>query len=236
MAKIFYSSSTNSDSANKMKELILSKKDYILDIDDYSKPYILDKILNTINDSNIFICDISPNKLDEHSPNVMIELGYAINKLGLSNILIIFHKTELFKKHNISMLDGIEYTTYDDFNDCDVDMIIGKIEELENKYKDNIYKYTKLNFTLSERSYNILTTILDVKIKQLYFVYDKNDNKFLCIIDVKYNGEPRIIDITTKNLKMKKKIVCLSNFKELYDELCHLELLVKLLKLDNNIN
>ena len=97
MAKIFYSSSTNSDPASKMKELIISKKDNILDIDDYSKPYILEKILNTINDSNIFVCDITPNNTQEYSPNVMIELGYAINKLGLSNILIIYHKTENFK-------------------------------------------------------------------------------------------------------------------------------------------
>jgi hypothetical protein len=233
MAKIFYSSSTKSDSANRIKELILTKKDNILDIDDYSKPYILDKILNTINDSNIFICDITPNNTQEYSPNVMIELGYAINKLGLSNILIIYHKTEHFQKHNISMLDGIEYITYDDFNDCDVDMIIGKIEELEKKYRDNIDKYTKLNYTLSERSYNILITILDVRIKELCFIYDKIENKILCIIDVFYNGEPRIIDITTKKLTMKKKIICLSNFKELYDELCHLELLMKL---DININ
>jgi hypothetical protein len=230
MAKIFYSSSTNSDSANKMQELILSKKDNIIDIENYSKPYILTKIINAINESNIFICDISPNKPDEYSPNVMIELGYAINKLGLSNILIIFHKTEYFKKHNISMLDGIEYITYDNFNDCDVDIIIGKIEELEKKYKDNIDKYTKLNYTLSDRSYDILTTILDVRIKELYFVHDKLENKLLCIIDVYYNGEPRIIDITTKKLLMKKKSICLSNFKELYDELCHLELLIKIEK------
>lgn len=234
MAKIFYSSSTNSDAANRMKELILNKKDYILDIDDYSKPYILDKIITTINDSNIFVCDITPNNTQDYSPNVMIELGYAINKLGLSNILIIYHKTDNFKKHNISMLDGIEYITYDDFNDCDVEMIIGKIEELEKKYtidKTDKLRYDLLDHKLSERSYNILTTILDVKIKELYFVHDKIDNRFLCIIDVYYNGEQRTIDITTKKLIMKKKIICLSNFKELYDEICHLELLIKLEKL-----
>ena len=209
------------------------KKDYILDIDDYSKPYILDKILNTINDSNIFVCDITPNNTQDYSPNVMIELGYAINKLGLSNILIIYHKTDNFKKHNISMLDGIEYITYDDFNDCDVEMIIGKIEEIEKKYtidKTDKLRYDLLDHKLSERSYNILATILDVRIKELYFMYDKIDNKILCIIDVYYNGEQRTIDITTKKLTMKKKTICLSNFKELYDELCHLELLIKMEK------
>ena len=166
MAKIFYSSSTNSDPASNMKELILNKKDNILDIDDYSKPYILEKILNTINDSNIFVCDITPNNTQDYSPNVMIELGYAINKLGLSNILIIYHKTDNFKKHNISMLDGIEYITYDDFNDCDVEMIIGKIEEIEKKYtidKTDKLRYDLLDHKLSERSYNILATILDVR-------------------------------------------------------------------------
>ena len=128
------------------------------------------------------------------------------------------------------MLEGIEYITYDDFNDCDVDIIIAKIEELEKKYKETIDKYIKLNYTLSERSYDILMTILDVKIKEIYFVYDKIDKNFLCIIDVYYNGEPRMIDITTKKLTMKKKTICLSNFKELYDELCHLELLIKIQK------
>jgi hypothetical protein len=231
MAKIFYSSSTNSDSANKMQEMIRSKKDNILDIDDYSKPYILDKIINTINDSNIFICDITPNQTGEYSPNVMIELGYAINKLGLSNILIIFHKTEHFKKHNISMLEGIDYTTYEDFDAVDIDLIIGKIEELEKKHiidKNDKLRYDVLDHKLSERSYNILTTILDVRIKELYFVHNKTDNNILCIIDVYYNGEQREINLQTKKLSMKKKTICLSNFKELYDELCHIEILIKL--------
>ena len=77
MAKIFYSSSTNSDSANRMKELIISKKDNILDIDDYSKPYILEKILNTINDSNIFVCDITPNNTQDYSLFILFA-GYGV--------------------------------------------------------------------------------------------------------------------------------------------------------------
>ncbi|MCX2584528.1 hypothetical protein [Pedobacter sp. MR22-3] len=59
-------------------------------------PDIVDSIFNKIAKSSIFIADITPiTKLREKgipNPNVLIELGYAVNTLGWDNVICIHNK------------------------------------------------------------------------------------------------------------------------------------------------
>ena len=67
----------------------------------------------------------------------------------------------------------------------------------------------------------------DVKIKSIMLYYKKTEDELLLVFITYYNGGMRTIDVYNKKLIMKKKTICLSNFKDLYDELCHIEILVK---------
>jgi len=60
-------------------------------------PDIVNEILKKIHDSFIFICDTSAiTKIEDKeipNPNVLFELGYAINAISASNVLMIFNET-----------------------------------------------------------------------------------------------------------------------------------------------
>jgi len=60
-------------------------------------PNITDSIFRKIDESNLFVADISiinPNSKERKTPNpnVLIELGYAIKKLGFKNTIFIFNE------------------------------------------------------------------------------------------------------------------------------------------------
>ena len=61
-------------------------------------PDIVDSIFRKIEKSNIFIADITPiTNIEEKgipNPNVLIELGYAVNTLGWDNIICICNKAQ----------------------------------------------------------------------------------------------------------------------------------------------
>ena len=56
------------------------------------KNNLLEEIKNYINDADIYVCDITPdyilNNIPLHNPNVMLELGYALDKFNKNIILI----------------------------------------------------------------------------------------------------------------------------------------------------
>lgn len=59
-------------------------------------PDIVATILSKIDNSQIFVCDVSvinPDSVDRKTPNpnVLVELGYAISKLGLSRIIMVMN-------------------------------------------------------------------------------------------------------------------------------------------------
>lgn len=60
-------------------------------------PDIAESIFNKIDQTNIFIADISligelPSGKKTPNPNVLIELGYAANKIGWENVLCVFNE------------------------------------------------------------------------------------------------------------------------------------------------
>lgn len=76
---------------------------------------LLDKINNWIESAMIFVCDITPDTLNENieyiNPNVMLEFGYALQLHGKSNIILLLN--ENISRKLPSMLNGFDITYYD---------------------------------------------------------------------------------------------------------------------------
>ncbi len=98
--KIFYAYSNHND-INLITYNLISNNANIIDVcfnDNLNSNYILSKIKNHITNADIFICDITPDYEYEYdnmiviNPNVMLELGYAINynKFKLHQIIILY--------------------------------------------------------------------------------------------------------------------------------------------------
>jgi len=110
--KLFYSWQSDSDAKlnrnfihNALEEVSKNcRKDGLFDLyidqatrEEPGSPNITVSIFSKIDESNLFIADISiinPNSEERKTPNpnVLIELGYAIKKLGFKNIILIFNK------------------------------------------------------------------------------------------------------------------------------------------------
>ncbi len=86
-------------------------------------PDPLEQILKKIDDSTVFICDLTiinshetQDKLKMPNANVMLELGYAISRLSLENIICIYNKEHghyKFLPSDIRNRIGIDYTLKD---------------------------------------------------------------------------------------------------------------------------
>ena len=114
---VFYSYSNHRETTVETFNFVADKLDYIIDVDrtdEQNSHQLLDKINNHIASSIIFVCDITPDIKQEDkeyaSPNVMLELGYALNIFGKSNIIILIneHVSECIP----SMLNGFTITKY----------------------------------------------------------------------------------------------------------------------------
>jgi hypothetical protein len=85
---VFYAYSNNRDETRMTYEKVCEKlKDIIIDVDnnDPNNPHqLLTKIKNHIKIADIFVCDITPDSFVPNTdtplpnPNVMLELGYAL--------------------------------------------------------------------------------------------------------------------------------------------------------------
>lgn len=93
---IFYSYSNHND-INLATYNLINQKINVIDVcinDNQNSNYILDKIKNHIFCADIFICDITPdyeykNNMIVINPNVMLELGYALNYFDNNNLIFI---------------------------------------------------------------------------------------------------------------------------------------------------
>jgi hypothetical protein len=99
--------------------------------------------------------------------------------------------------------------------------IIEKIESNINNYKFND-DWKTFNYPLSQKIITSLQGIIDI-----------NSNNYNIRINHKINqavilfNYTRKINIISKKLILKNKEICLSNYDNLYNELQHIELIIK---------
>ena len=238
MMNVFYAHSTFRESIYQtflnICDNIDKNKVKILDVDENNNSVLLDKIKESINKCDMFVCDITPDYIDTNdnifiNANVMLELGYAIEKINKNNILILLD-TSITKKRP-SLIEGYHYLEYDyDSNDKEYfNHILGEIykrsESDENKYSlTNGWK--TFNYEISERNLEAIEQLSGVVIKE-YMIRINHFYKKMVILIIS-NGYNRVINIETKEMKIKEKLISLTTNKELIEELRHIELIVNL--------
>jgi hypothetical protein len=250
---VFYSYSNNREESVKLYNDVC-KINNIIDVENNNDEVNLtNKMFKHIDSALIFVCDITPdlildlttkqsmnidNIIDYNklvglpNPNVMLELGYHIQENGEYNIIFLCDETVTKKNANLipSMLRGYEITYYDSSDEeCYLD-INDKINNLYNKmineFENNI-KWTMYKYKLSETFLLSLDELLDVKRKEYYIIINKDIKQGLIIING-YNSYSRKINIINKKLTLKNKEICLSKFPNIYNDLQHLELVLRL--------
>lgn len=265
MKNIFYSYSNHNDNIvntylNVCEYFKNNENIHIMDVDyTYENNLsLLDKITNYIDNSSIFICDITPdyiiNKLhnDIHNntniydisnneienyyeklypvinSNVSMELGYALYSMK-QNIILIKNKNSSIKLLP-SLLLGFYILEYDIEQEDYYLTITNKIQE----YAQNIQYssgYSTFKYKISNISRLLITELLDIQGFKNYQIKYNNDNKYLILYK---NNTTRLIDIKTKTLELKKNKIDLSHGTQLYNELQHIELLIELKLLNQN--
>ncbi len=252
---VFYSYSNNSEESVKLYNNICKIND-IIDVENNNDEVIItNKIFKHIDSALIFVCDITPDlildlttkqsKTDDivdfnklvglPNPNVMLELGYYMQKYGEYNIIFLCDETVTKKNSQLipSMLRGYEITYYDSSDkECYLNInekindIHDNINKMINEFENN-NKWTKYKYKLSETFLLSLDELLDIKRKEYYIIINKDIKQGLIIING-YNSYSRKINICNKKLTLKNKEVCLSKFPNIYNDLQHLELVLRL--------
>jgi hypothetical protein len=227
---VFYCRSTKNNQSDETYIKISEKlKDTIIDVDlnpnNYSR--LLDKITYHIKKADIFVCDLTPdtNEYFYPNPNVMLELGYALEKFENNNIIYILN--ENYKISLPSMIEGVNLIKYtvdssDDYYSEIIDCIESSIKNLYNKNEWNTFEYS-----LSQKFITSLQGIIDINLIEYTIRINQKTKQAIILLSCN-KGYPRIIDIYTKILRLKNKEICLSNYDNLYSELQHLELIIKL--------
>ena len=153
----------------------------------------------------------------------MIELGFALQYFENSNIILLLN--EKISKIIPSLLSGFDLLYY---NTDDTDYylnIIEKIESNNNNYKsDDGWK--TFNYLLSQKFIISLEGIIDINLIDYTIRINHKINQAVILFPCN-NGYTRKINIVTKKLILKNKEICLSNYDSLYNELQHLELIIK---------
>ena len=91
----------------------------------------------------------------------------------------------------------------------------------------NIKDWISYTYVLSENFLSTSRCILDINLISYKIRINKKLSQGIILFFCN-NGYPRKINISTKKLYLKNKIICLSNFNDIYDELKHLELILKI--------
>jgi hypothetical protein len=232
---VFYSFSNYRETTQKTYNYVSDKlENIIIDVDkpnNQNSHQLLDKINNWIESATLFVCDITPDTMNENieyiNPNVMFELGYALQLYGKSNIILLLNENI---SHKIpSMLNGFDITYYDSTQDDYYDIIVNKIIEMldninitENNIENN---WINFNYTLSNTFFYSISDILDIKIVSYSIRINKQYKKAVLLFFCN-GGYPRKLNIIKKKLYLKNKTICLSNFEHLYNEIKHIELII----------
>ena len=99
--------------------------------------------------------------------------------------------------------------------------IVEKIESNVNNYKSND-GWKTFNYSLSQKFIISLEGIIDINLIDYTIRINNKINQAVILFSCK-----RKINIISKKLILKNKEICLSNYDSLYNELQHLELIIK---------
>jgi hypothetical protein len=232
---VFYAYSNNRDETKITYDKICEEfKDIIIDVDNNdlnNSHQLLTKIKNHIKKADIFVCDITPDAFVPNTetplpnPNVMLELGYALEHFESNNIILLLN--ENISKDVPSMLSGFEITYY---NSKDDEYYLNIVEKIKSSIK-NLYDkgWTNFKYQLTDKFITSLEGILDI-LPTNYTIRINQEINQAVILFTANNGLPRKINIITKKLTLKNKEICLSNYDNLCKELQHLELIINLRK------
>jgi hypothetical protein len=228
---VFYSHSTKNNQSYETYFKISNKLNNIIDVDQNPKNFsrLLDKITYHIKKADIFVCDLTPDLPDYlyPNPNVMLELGYALEQFENNNIIYILN--ENYKITLPTMIEGVNLIKYK-FEDND-DYYSEIIECIQSSIK-NLYDnkgWTNFKYQLSDKFLNSLEGILDITSTNYTIRINQEINQAVILFSCN-NGLPRKINIITKKLRLKNKEICLSNYDNLCKELQHLEIIINLRK------
>lgn len=235
--KIFYAHSNHND-INFATYNLVSNDANIIDVcfsDNDNSNYIFDKIKNHIINADIFVCDITPDyEYDDWTvinSNVMLELGFAMNYFDKNNLIFLCNNIDT-NDHKImqnkipSLLDGYEitYYTYDSNNSDYIDVIIDKINDIVKNYRINNTKWTLINsYSLNKNLINLIQNIFKMSILHYKIKISKKNKKIIIIFNDNINTR---LNITRKIMIINDEEHQLYEYKDLYDEVKHLEIIL----------
>ena len=231
MVKIFYSYSNHNDSKNlfdKMSDDFNKDNEIITDVDNNKDKLLLPNIIKHIESSDIFICDITPDNIDSdnkpiYNSNVMFELGNAYNYFNEDNILFLLNTTS--SKDRPSLLEGIKYEEYKNDEEAYYDMIKEKIEKMIENNKSQ--KWIIIRYELPYIIIKYINNVFNIDFIKYDICISPEKNRVIIFFVLKSKQKVRI-NIITKKLYIDTKEIDLSNYKEIYDELKHLEIIANI--------
>ena len=157
----------------------------------------------------------------------MLELGYyfKINKNNNLILLCNINKTNKISDLISSMLQGFYIHYYNPSDDEYYKSIIESINEINDNY--NYKEWITFDYKLSEKSKASILELLDIKSND-YIIRVNKKNKISVVLFLNnYKKDyKRVLNINKKILKIKNKSICLSYYKDIYDEIKHLELII----------
>jgi hypothetical protein len=233
---IFYAYSNNRDETIMTYYKVCENLDNIIDVDNNdlnNSHQLLDKIKNHIKSADIFVCDITPDyilndNVSLPNPNAMIELGYALQYFENSNIILLLN--EKISKNIPSMISGFEITYYNtDVTNYYLDIVEKIKSNINNYYVESNEGWKTFNYQLSQNFITTLQGIIDIIIIDYIIRINYNINQAVILFPCN-KSYTRKININSKKLILKNKEICFSNYNNLYNELQHLELIIKLNK------
>lgn len=240
--KVFYAYSTNGF-ANRVYSSVaefygenVDKDVEIIDVDNI-KGGLLGGIIKFIRDADIFICDITPDIYHCtgedgrvpgikccYSPNVMLEIGSALENRGYENICFIVSQSYSKPEFIPSMLQGIHLKPYnDEETNTARDDVIDIIDNMKKEFDEkNIVVNT--DYELSQKAYADLKEIINISPEKYRITVSV---KKRCIRIIFAFGddflEDIFVDVRKKNFNGDGNCIDLSESKILREELYHIE-------------
>ena len=233
MPKIFYAHSSNEEDSiyktfKNICDIIDKDNKIIINVNNSKEALLIDAITESINECDLFICDITPDY--EHfdnilvNSNVMFELGYAYKNIPKENIIILLDENKTKKRPSI--LEGYLYTAYlyDSENIDYCDDIIKVINEKINDIKQN-GKWMYINYKLSNRFIYLINNLINSKKSKFNIKINPDYTKIFIFIN--NDKEEYSINVFQRTITINNKITNLEDIIEVYDELRYIEMLAR---------